>query len=125
MRFDRSRRAVFLLSGVEIAYWTNANAHRLNINDLAAKRKITVAYGDGIGPEIMQATLDILFAAGANIETEVIEIGEKVYKKGISTGITQDVWDSLNSTKVFLKAPITTPQGGGFKSLNVNMRFDQ
>ncbi len=89
---------------------------------MAEKRKITVAYGDGIGPEIMQATLDILFAAGAAIETEVIEIGEKVYKKGITTGIAPESWDSLRRTKVFLKAPITTPQGGGFKSLNVTTR---
>jgi len=89
---------------------------------MGEKRKITVAYGDGIGPEIMQATLDILFAAGASLETEVIEIGEKVYKKGISTGIAPESWDSLRKTKVFLKAPITTPQGGGFKSLNVTTR---
>lgn len=89
---------------------------------MSEKRKITVAYGDGIGPEIMQATLDILFAAGAEIETEVIEIGEKVYKKGISTGIAPEAWESLRRTKVFLKAPITTPQGGGFKSLNVTTR---
>jgi len=89
---------------------------------MSDKRKITVAYGDGIGPEIMQATLDILFAAGANIETEVIEIGEKVYKKGISTGIAPEAWDSLRKNKIFLKAPITTPQGGGFKSLNVTTR---
>ncbi len=47
---------------------------------MSGKRKITVAYGDGIGPEIMQATLDILIAAKAQIETEVIEIGEKVTK---------------------------------------------
>lgn len=89
---------------------------------MSDKKKVTVAYGDGIGPEIMQATLDILFAAGANIETEVIEIGEKVYKKGISTGIASDAWESLRRTKLFLKAPITTPQGGGFKSLNVTTR---
>jgi isocitrate dehydrogenase len=89
---------------------------------MAQKQKITVAYGDGIGPEIMQATLDILIASGAPIETEVIEIGEKVYKKGITTGIPQEAWDSLRRTKVFLKAPITTPQGGGYKSLNVTTR---
>ena len=89
---------------------------------MAEKRKITVAYGDGIGPEIMQATLDILIAAGANIETDVIEIGEKVYRKGISTGIAPEAWNSLQENKVFLKAPITTPQGGGFKSLNVTTR---
>ncbi len=89
---------------------------------MSGKRKITVAYGDGIGPEIMQATLDILLAAGAQIETEVIEIGEKVFRKGISTGITTESWESIKSNKVFLKAPITTPQGGGFKSLNVATR---
>ncbi len=86
------------------------------------KQKITVAYGDGIGPEIMQATLDILNAAGARIETEIIEIGEKAYRKGISNGIPDEAWESLRRTKVFLKAPITTPQGGGFKSLNVTTR---
>ncbi|MBY0404659.1 MAG: NADP-dependent isocitrate dehydrogenase, partial [Cyanobacteria bacterium] len=51
-----------------------------------------------------------------------IEIGEKVYLKGLSAGIEPSAWDSLRRTKVFLKAPITTPQGGGFKSLNVTTR---
>ncbi|TAE08877.1 MAG: NADP-dependent isocitrate dehydrogenase [Bacteroidetes bacterium] len=83
---------------------------------------ITVAYGDGIGPEIMQATLDIIKAAGANLAIEVIEIGEKVYLSGNSAGIAPEAWESLRRTKVFLKAPITTPQGGGFKSLNVTTR---
>jgi isocitrate dehydrogenase len=85
-------------------------------------RKITVAKGDGIGPEIMDATLDIIKAAGAQIEIEEIEIGEKVYKSGHTAGIAPEAWDSLRRTKVFLKAPITTPQGGGFKSLNVTTR---
>ncbi len=83
---------------------------------------ITIAYGDGIGPEIMGATLEILGEAGARIETEVIEIGEKVYKRGIATGIEPSAWESLRRTRVFLKAPITTPQGGGYKSLNVTTR---
>ena len=83
---------------------------------------ITVAYGDGIGPEIMAATLEILREAGARIETEVIEIGEKVYKRGVATGIEPSAWESLRRTRVFLKAPITTPQGGGYKSLNVTVR---
>jgi len=89
---------------------------------MSSKRKITVAYGDGIGPEIMEATLNILEAAGAQIETDVIEIGEQVYLKGISSGIEESAWTSLRENKVFLKAPITTPQGGGFKSLNVTTR---
>ena len=84
--------------------------------------KITVAKGDGIGPEIMDATLKIILAAGAKIEIEEIEIGEKVYLQGNSAGIKPEAWESLQRTKVFLKAPITTPQGGGFKSLNVTTR---
>ena len=84
--------------------------------------KITVAKGDGIGPEIMDATLKILDAAGAQLDIEEIEIGEKVYLKGNSAGIDPSAWESLRRTRVFLKAPITTPQGGGFKSLNVTTR---
>ncbi|MCG8460807.1 MAG: NADP-dependent isocitrate dehydrogenase, partial [Holophagales bacterium] len=79
-------------------------------------------YGDGIGPEIMEATLRIIEAAGASIAPEVIEIGESVYKRGNSSGIEPEAWESLRRTKVFLKAPITTPQGGGVKSLNVTVR---
>ncbi|MGI8836802.1 MAG: NADP-dependent isocitrate dehydrogenase [Pyrinomonadaceae bacterium] len=83
---------------------------------------ITVAHGDGIGPEIMTATLHILKEAGANLDIETIDIGEKVYLAGNSSGIEPSAWDSLRRTKVFLKAPITTPQGGGYKSLNVTVR---
>ena len=83
---------------------------------------ITVAHGDGIGPEIMGATLQILEGAGAQLDIETIDIGEKVYLAGNSSGIEPKSWDSLRRTKVFLKAPITTPQGGGFKSLNVTVR---
>lgn len=85
-------------------------------------RSITVARGDGIGPEIMEATLTILEAAGARLKYEFIEVGQKVYEKGISAGIEPASWESLRRTQVFLKAPITTPQGGGFKSLNVTTR---
>ena len=84
---------------------------------------ITVAYGDGIGPEIMAATLDIIKAAGARIDIEPIEVGEQVYLRGISAGIEPSAWESLRRTHVFLKAPITTPQGGGYKSLNVTVRM--
>ncbi|TGY89231.1 NADP-dependent isocitrate dehydrogenase [Marinicauda algicola] len=83
---------------------------------------ITVAYGDGIGPEIMEASLRILEAAGAAIAPETIEIGESVYLKGNSAGIEPESWESLRQTGVFYKAPITTPQGGGYKSLNVTVR---
>lgn len=85
-------------------------------------KKITVAKGDGIGPEIMDATLKIILAAGAKIEIEEIEVGEKVYLAGNTSGIAKESWDIIRRNKVFLKAPITTPQGGGYKSLNVTTR---
>ena len=84
--------------------------------------RITVAKGDGIGPEIMDATLEILKAAGAEIEIDEIEVGEKVYLSGNTSGIADESWDTIRKNKVFLKAPITTPQGGGYKSLNVTTR---
>ena len=86
------------------------------------KTPITVAYGDGIGPEIMTAVMKILTAAAAQIEPEIIDIGEKVYLEGFSSGIPDSAWESLLRTKVLLKSPITTPQGGGYKSLNVTLR---
>ncbi|MDP4722696.1 MAG: NADP-dependent isocitrate dehydrogenase [Crocinitomicaceae bacterium] len=84
--------------------------------------RITIAKGDGIGPEIMNATLAILEAAGAQLAYDEIEIGEKVYLAGNTAGISPEAWDTIRRNKVFLKAPITTPQGGGYKSLNVSTR---
>lgn len=83
---------------------------------------IAVADGDGIGPEIMAATLHVLRDAGAKIDIKKVEIGEKVYLRGQPAGIDPATWDTIRHTKAFLKAPITTPQGGGFKSLNVTVR---
>jgi isocitrate dehydrogenase len=84
--------------------------------------RITVAKGDGIGPEIMDATLEIILAAGAQLEIDEIEVGEKVYLAGNTSGITNESWEIIRNNKIFLKAPITTPQGGGYKSLNVTTR---
>src|ERR1700687_5241060 len=89
---------------------------------MSTKTPITVAHGDGIGPEIMNATLQILEGARAALEIETIEIGEKVYLRGTSAGIEPSSWESLLRTKVFLKAPISAPEVGGFKSLNVTPR---
>lgn len=86
------------------------------------KIPITVAEGDGIGPEIMAATLEILSAAQAPLEIYKVEIGEKVYLRNFPAGIEPSTWDTIRHSKAFLKAPITTPQGGGFKSLNVTIR---
>lgn len=84
--------------------------------------KVAVAMGDGIGPEIMKATLDILKAAGALIEPEFIDLGEKVYLGGNTSGIEKESWEVIKRNKIILKAPITTPQGKGYKSLNVTLR---
>jgi isocitrate dehydrogenase len=85
-------------------------------------KQITVAYGDGIGPEIMDATLRILKEAGANISIESVTVGQEAYLRDNTSGITSSSWESIHSTKTMLKAPITTPQGGGFKSVNVTLR---
>jgi len=83
---------------------------------------IVIARGDGIGPEIMDATLRVLEAAGARLAIEEIEIGEAVYARGVPGGIAPESLDAVRRTGVLLKAPITTPQGGGVKSLNVTIR---
>jgi isocitrate dehydrogenase len=90
--------------------------------NLKTMTRITIAKGDGIGPEIMDATLSILNAAGAALEYDEIEVGEKVYLSGNTSGIAKESWDTIRANKIFLKAPITTPQGGGYKSLNVTTR---
>jgi len=83
---------------------------------------VTVAEGDGIGPEIMAAVLAVLKECGARLDIHKVEIGEKVYKRGEKSGIEPKTWETIRNTDAFLKAPITTPQGGGFKSLNVTVR---
>ena len=85
-------------------------------------RTIAVARGDGIGPEIMDATLEILQAADTGLDFEEVSIGKAVYESGQSSGITQESWERVRKNKYLLKAPITTPQGGGYKSLNVTLR---
>lgn len=89
---------------------------------MTKKVPIAVAEGDGIGPEIMAATLFILQEGGASLDVHKVEIGEKVYLRGEKAGIEPSTWETIRNTQAFLKAPITTPQGGGFKSLNVTVR---
>ena len=111
--------------------FASAVARRGGAAALAAARRgvastpqpITVAHGDGIGPEIMESTLAILQASGANVKPEVIDIGEKLYLSGHTSGIAPSSWESLRRTKIFLKAPITTPLGGGYKSASRGRRF--
>lgn len=87
-------------------------------------KKFPICYtkGDGIGPEIMDAAIRILEAAEANLEYNEVIIGEKIYNSGNTSGITPEAMEILKRHRVFLKAPLTTPQGGGFKSVNVSIR---
>lgn len=89
---------------------------------MSESRSVTIAYGDGIGPEIMHAVLIILKEAEAKLNFETIEIGEKLYNRHYTSGIAEDTFELLERTRILLKAPITTPQGGGYKSLNVTLR---
>ncbi len=86
------------------------------------KIPVTIANGDGIGPEIMQATLKILTAAETPLEFETIEIGKKPTNPAATPAFRNLPGIRLKRTHLLLKAPITTPQGGGYKSLNVTLR---
>jgi isocitrate dehydrogenase len=83
---------------------------------------VAVAPGDGIGPEITEAVLRILEAADAPLAFREIEIGRDVYERGVSSGIPVSAWEAITETGILLKGPVTTPQGGGYKSLNVTLR---
>jgi isocitrate dehydrogenase len=86
------------------------------------KKMISVAEGDGIGPEITKATLQVLRAANLPLEFEMVRLGKEAFSDGHESGIPPETWAAIRKTKVLLKAPITTPQGGGYKSLNVSLR---
>jgi isocitrate dehydrogenase len=85
-------------------------------------RTIPVAAGDGIGPEIMDATLAVLRAADPALAFEPVTLGLKAYESGRLAGIGEDAWAAVARHRVLLKGPIATPQGGGFKSVNVTLR---
>jgi len=97
------------------------NGHRLH-PETVVPTPVCIAQGDGIGPEIMDATLKIMEEAGAHIAPEFVNIGESVYESGQTSGIDESSWEKIRKTKIFLKAPITTPRGKGYKSLNVTLR---
>ena len=86
------------------------------------KKDIVVARGDGIGPEIMDASLEILRAAGAKLDVQEVVLGEKAFLAGHASGIEPASWDAIRTRRVLFKAPLTTPQGGGYKSVNVTLR---
>ncbi|MCX8039754.1 MAG: NADP-dependent isocitrate dehydrogenase [Planctomycetota bacterium] len=88
----------------------------------ATRIPIALAEGDGIGPEITAAVRRILEAAGAPLAYEPIVIGERAYLAGCPHGVPDEAWSAIRRCRVLLKGPITTPQGGGYKSVNVTLR---
>lgn len=99
-----------------------ADTHQTTTVPKPALTHVTLASGDGIGPEITDAVLAVLAAAGARLEYDPVDIGEHAYRAGHTSGISPDAWSIIRRNRVLLKAPITTPQGGGYKSLNVTLR---
>lgn len=83
--------------------------------------KVTLIPGDGIGPEITAATCKIIDATGVDIDWEVVEAGAAVVEQH-GTPLPPYVIDSIRKNKVALKGPVTTPVGGGFRSVNVTLR---
>ena len=88
----------------------------------AAKRKITILSGDGIGPEVVDAALAIVKATGVPVEFEKCEAGARAFQKGIVTGIPTETIESIERTRVVLKGPLETPIGYGNRSANVTLR---
>jgi isocitrate dehydrogenase (NAD+) len=84
-------------------------------------RTITVVPGDGIGPEVTDATLEVLRAAGADVEYDMQLAGVTALQE-VRDPLPQATMDSVMATRVLLKGPLTTPSGSGFRSINVELR---
>jgi isocitrate dehydrogenase len=85
-------------------------------------RTIAVAKGDGIGPEIMDAVLNIFEAAKVPLQYEVVEMGKWVFDKGYSNGMTPEAQQTIENLGILFKGPMETPKGKGVKSVNVTAR---
>jgi len=84
--------------------------------------KIAVAKGDGIGPEIMQAVLNVFIANKVPLEYEFVEMGKWVFDKGFSNGMTEQAKQTIEDLGILFKGPMETPKGKGVKSVNVTAR---
>jgi isocitrate dehydrogenase (NAD+) len=84
--------------------------------------EVTLIPGDGTGPELTEATRRVLEASGAQLEWDVQEAGADVMDQHGGNPLPEHVLDSIKRTGVALKGPITTPVGGGFRSVNVTLR---
>jgi len=89
---------------------------------MSTTTQITATLGDGIGPEIINASLRVLAEAGAGIEAEQVDIGEAAYRNGHSSGVSPAAWESMRRTRLLLKSPTSTPRGGRLKSAALSIR---
>jgi isocitrate dehydrogenase (NAD+) len=83
--------------------------------------KVTMIPGDGVGPELSEATMRVLDASGVGIEWEILQAGQNVMEE-FGTPLPDHVLESIRRNKVAIKGPITTPVGKGFRSVNVALR---
>lgn len=83
--------------------------------------RVTLIKGDGIGPEISDSVIKIIEKSGADIEWDIQTAGQNAVEK-YGTPLPNEVINSIKQNKVALKAPITTPIGQGFRSVNVQLR---
>src|SRR5512142_3132761 len=88
---------------------------------MASTHKVTLIPGDGIGPEVTKAAVRILEASGVKFDWEQFEAGAEAYEK-YKEYIPKALHESIERTRVALKGPVTTPIGGGFSSINVELR---
>jgi isocitrate dehydrogenase len=83
---------------------------------------VTIIPGDGIGPEVTRAAVELIAAAGGSLEPEYVDAGEIAFSRGVTSGVPQETIESIARTKVVLKGPLGTPVGFGNKSANVTLR---
>jgi isocitrate dehydrogenase len=84
--------------------------------------KIAVAKGDGIGPEIMDAVINVFNAAKLPLEYDFVDMGKWVFDKGFSNGMTAEAKNTIEELGILFKGPMETPKGKGVKSVNVTAR---
>src|SRR5437879_2271282 len=99
-----------------------AAQYRAWIESGAVAHRVTLIPGDGTGPELTEATRRVLEATGVEFDWDVREAGADVMGKAGGNAVPDDVLDAIRETGVALKGPITTPVGGGFRSVNVALR---
>src|SRR5204862_3296612 len=96
--------------------------YRPQLESRAVAHEVTLIPGDGTGPELSEATRRVLEATGVALEWDVQDAGADVMEQYGGNPLPEPVLDSITRTGVALKGPITTPVGGGFRSVNVTLR---